>query len=419
MSKVDRSTHQKRMASIMEAYDSCTLVAATGYGKTNVGLLLMGNAPTNENIIVVVPTLLLKTQWEKTIDRHRLGSKLKLGPNIKVIVINSAAALPPTTCHTLIVDEYHRVGATTFKKVLTAISYTKLYTLTATINRADGEHAYLEKMAPIKAIVSMQKCVENDWVSDYIILNWALELPELDRKKYDKINNMLRYHASILTKNGGFAFNKAMKYLNLKNVFTREDKVFKSSAFMYMKNVRERLALLKNHDNKITANLAVIGESFGEDKIITFNHSLDFINTVVQNINDKYSFTKQSILSAKVSKKNVKQIIDDFSNPDEKNCILHTMKMADEGMDIPNLNVGIINGGSSSEREHIQRRGRLLRVGNNLKKSILINIYFKDTVEEDHLTNRLTNEVKEKIKTCRTSAEVSEVFNSNLTAKKQ
>jgi len=52
----------------------------------------------------------------------------------------------------------------------------------------------------------------------------------------------------------------------------------------------------------------------------------------------------------------------------------------DEGIDVPEANVGIIVSGTASSREFIQRLGRLLRPGKG-KKAVLYELVTKGTKE--------------------------------------
>ena len=63
-----------------------TLLAATGFGKTYTAIMAIKGMVTRANIqscLVVVPTIALKSQWEKELETH----KVKFA---EVLVINTA-----------------------------------------------------------------------------------------------------------------------------------------------------------------------------------------------------------------------------------------------------------------------------------------------------------------------------------------
>jgi len=56
--------------------------------------------------------------------------------------------------------------------------------------------------------------------------------------------------------------------------------------------------------------------------------------------------------------------------------------VGDEGLDIPDANVGILVSGTSSSRQFIQRLGRLLRPGEGKKSAVLYEVIVEGTSEE-------------------------------------
>ena len=65
--------------------------------------------------------------------------------------------------------------------------------------------------------------------------------------------------------------------------------------------------------------------------------------------------------------------------------ILVTSKVLNEGVDVPDANIGVIVSGSGSIREHVQRLGRILRARPG-KKATLYELISSDTGE--YFTNQ-------------------------------
>jgi superfamily II DNA or RNA helicase len=61
--------------------------------------------------------------------------------------------------------------------------------------------------------------------------------------------------------------------------------------------------------------------------------------------------------------------------------VLVTSKVLNEGVDVPEANVGLIVSGSGSVREHVQRLGRLLR-GRPGKQAVLYELVSQNTGEQ-------------------------------------
>jgi superfamily II DNA or RNA helicase len=68
-----------------------------------------------------------------------------------------------------------------------------------------------------------------------------------------------------------------------------------------------------------------------------------------------------------------------------------TSKVFDEGIDVPDAEVGIIMSGTGSKREFVQRLGRILRPKSNNQKARLIEIVSGRTTETIRSKKRKQN----------------------------
>ena len=84
-----------------------------------------------------------------------------------------------------------------------------------------------------------------------------------------------------------------------------------------------------------------------------------------------------------ITHKSSKQEREDALNGfrDGRYLVLVTSKVLDEGVDVPDAELGIIVSGTGSKREFIQRLGRLLRIKPNSKNAKLIEIISSGTSE--------------------------------------
>jgi len=73
-----------------------------------------------------------------------------------------------------------------------------------------------------------------------------------------------------------------------------------------------------------------------------------------------------------------KEIIQKFKTGEYKAIV--SSQVLDEGVDVPDASLGIILSGTGSQREYIQRLGRLLRKGED-KIARLIEVVSKETTE--------------------------------------
>jgi superfamily II DNA or RNA helicase len=172
-----------------------TFVACTGFGKTRVGtyaLQLLRRSDKNRSVIVVVPTIPLKHQWEKIL------VDIKQEQNTEVWVINSLAAQGNLQyCDLLILDEIHRYAAITFSRVFNVVKYKYIIGLTATIERSDGKHILLEKHAPVFDEVPLHEARKHGWVAEYEEFAYGINLPEEEQQFYEtmygKQSKLMKY----------------------------------------------------------------------------------------------------------------------------------------------------------------------------------------------------------------------------------
>ncbi len=62
--------------------------------------------------------------------------------------------------------------------------------------------------------------------------------------------------------------------------------------------------------------------------------------------------------------------------------ILISCRALDEGVDVPDANIGVVLSGTSTQRQRIQRLGRILRVSDEKAKAALYYFYVKESAEE-------------------------------------
>ena len=140
-----------------------SIEAATGFGKTRVGLMtikaLLKKYP-HFRVLIVVPTTALKNQWQILIDEWGFSF------NAEVQIINTVIK-HDWTCDFLVIDEVHRVNSDDFSKIFKCVKYKLILGLTATFERLDGKHIIMQKYCPIVDIISFAECLANDWVADY------------------------------------------------------------------------------------------------------------------------------------------------------------------------------------------------------------------------------------------------------------
>ena len=358
-----------------------SIEAATGFGKTNVGLItikaLLKKYP-QFRILVVVPTTTLKSQWEKKIDDWGFTF------NTEVQVINTVIK-HSWKCDLLILDEEHRYNSDDFSQIFNKVKYKLILGLTATFERLDGKHKIMQKYCPIIDNISIFECQANGWVSEYKEYVVLIDVDDIEEfkilnKEFIRYFEFFNYDFDSVKKCCG---KDRWKYaIKLRDEMYKGDDENKRkelgraivvNAMQLMRNTQKRKLFINNHPKKIEIARKII-EARSDKKIITFSNNVKMAESI--GYGDVYT--------GRISKKRSDSIIEDFNNM--SSGVLNTCAKANEGLDVRGLSVAIILGTDSSETKARQRRGRAVRKEEN-KVAEIFYIVIRGTTEEKWVKN--------------------------------
>lgn len=356
-----------------------TIVAGTGVGKTYIGMKAINRLRKRYpelNVLILVPTSALKEQWNEILKKNDM-----LG-NISVQVMKGASQRI-YKCDLLIIDECHRINAVELSNVFNVVKYKAILGLTATFERLDGRDKILAKYAPVCDEIPIQVAMANGWVSpykDYVVI---LNVPDIHL--YKDYNREFHEHfgffdykwdvvMNLVGKNG---FAKRKEYTNSickdpnewKNIF----KLVTYHSIGLMRTLKLRKTFIANHQEKVRVAQKII-QARKDKKIITFCSSVK----VAESFGNGYIFT------GKDGKRKNKMTLEEFSK--ETSGILHTCKLAEEGISIGDLSVGIMLGVNSSKTKQVQTLGRILRLAEG-KQAEFFTIVINDTAEVEWVKN--------------------------------
>jgi len=341
-----------------------TLIATTGFGKTYTAILAAEQIKP-VSMIVVVPTLILKDQWLKELDKSKLE-------NYQVYVINTASKTQ-LNCELLVLDECHTVPAVTFSEVFNTIKYEKIFCLTATIERADGNHDLIVSKAPIIDTITLDECLANGWISPYTIYNLEVPFTATEQLAYNKANNNFKFFAMKM--GYGDTFGAA------KNFLVNGTPEQKGWAGGYFNSMRARKACITNNTNKANITVDIINR-FPNLYSIVFSESIKFadeINALIPDISVS--------IHSKMTAKKQREAMDVFKDGRTKKRVIASCKALSAGLDLPQLSLGIIASFNSSKLTSTQTVGRIVRKQEG-KQAYIINLYTPDTQEMNWLNKK-------------------------------
>ena len=326
------------------------------------------------SVVVVVPTDLLKEQWIEELDKHGLG----INSEVKVMM---GASKREDACDLLIVDEAHRISSNVLSNILELTKFKLILGLTATFERLDSRHEILAKYAPVCDTVTMQDALLNGWVAKYVDYVVLLDVKDIDI--YQQYNKEFTEHFEffnydwdlVMSMIGPTGFVNRARYRD--QICTNPSlskEIFKNITYhatAFMRSMQSRKKFIYNHPEKLRIAEKII-EMRPNSKIITFS----------ANVKMAESFSSGYVYTGKEGKKKNRLSLEEFSQYPSGQ--LHTCKLAEEGMNLPDLSVGIMLGLNSSKTKAVQTLGRVVRLSKD-KTAEFFTIVINDTVESEWL----------------------------------
>ena len=155
-------------------------------------------------------------------------------------------------------------------------------------------------------------------------------------------------------------------------------KMINYNAAGFMRTLQARKKFIQNHPEKIRIAEEIIAHRPNK-KIITFS-----ANTKMAE-----SFKEGYVYTGKEGKRKNRITLDEFKSMPQ--AIMHSCKMAIEGLDVPDLSVGIQLGVDSSKTKAIQSLGRIVRCSKDKESAEFFTIVINNTVETKWMQNAKEN----------------------------
>jgi superfamily II DNA or RNA helicase len=344
------------------------IILPTGSGKTLVGIKAI--SLLNTSTLVVAPTLDLVDQWRI---RLKKAFKTEVGVlgggewDIKALTVSTYdsayihADKLGNRFGLLIFDEVHHLPATGYRNIAEMFASPYRMGLTATFEREDGLHGELNRLVGGKVYEKRVKELTGTHLSPFRLEKIVVGLTEDEQEEYEKNQKIFsNYLARInLTIRGPADFQKLVM---------RSGRDPGARKALLARNKARDIAY--NSISKI-GKLSEILEKHNESKIFIFTEH----NKLVHQISRDFMIPA---VTYRTTAKERRETLDRFRSGMYKAVV--TSKVLDEGIDVPDADVGIILSGTGSERAFIQRLGRILRRKEG-KEAVLYEIVSAETSE--------------------------------------
>ncbi|WP_159904028.1 DEAD/DEAH box helicase family protein [Salinirussus salinus] len=341
----------------------------TGSGKTVIGLAAV--AAVGAPALVVVPTIDLLEQWHEELAREfdadigRLGGGKQRVGEVTVATYDSAylrADELGDRFGLVVFDEVHHLGGEGYRDIARLLAAPARLGLTATFERPDGAHeAVAELLGPVVYRLSPED-LAGEHLAPYDIKRLEVELTPGERERYE------RYQGTFTD------------YLASSNIQLRSGSDYQELVKRSGTDPRAREALLAKQRARevvMTARrkvdrLADLLDRHRGDRVIVFTASTDLV----------YRVSERFLIPAITHETGTderREILERFRSGTYSRVV--TANVLDEGVDVPDANVGVLLAGSGSEREFTQRLGRLLRPGDG-ERALLYELVTVETAEQ-------------------------------------
>ncbi|MHA1426913.1 MAG: DEAD/DEAH box helicase family protein [Candidatus Helarchaeota archaeon] len=341
------------------------VVMPTGSGKTHLALKVIEEI--NSATLIVVPTLDLIQQWREKLHIFKIkigeysGVKKELEP-ITVTTYDSArihAEYLGNKFKVLIFDEVHHLAAEGYRQIAELFAAPFRLGLTATYERADGLHKELPRLIGGKVYEIASEKLVGRYLAPYETIRVSVDLTEPETEEYETCQRIFR------------------DYLVSRKIRMRTLADFKK---LIMRSGSDR-----------GARKALLARNKAERIAYNSRNKLEKIRTLLSKENRTIIFTRFNDMVYEISKMFLIPCITYRTDPQERREILRKFKegkysalvssqVLDEGIDVPEADVGIIVSGTGSKRAHLQRLGRLLRPRQG-KTAVLYELVTKGTKE--------------------------------------
>lgn len=319
------------------------------------------------------------------------------------------------------------------------------------------ENIMYQLLGPTKYKYTLVHAVADGVVSPLNLINVDCKLNEIEMKKYIKLQQQLVISLSAFEDSlkDYFISGNSLpgKYSEIKSLLTfaltlsrSENKIAKEINAFFSESTEQDNSLdfgtwlnskdplykviyralsvsyidtaIKKHVNNCESRILKcidLAKEHSNDKVIIFAETIKAIEFIYENLVDYLGKEKVLMYHSKMSIEKVlnssvivkdkelnkeaflTKYLEPFKNGSVN--ILCTAKVFDEGVDIPNANVGIIFQGTESERQNIQRAGRIIRKSMSDRNKVA-NLYwfFNSECNQETFLFDYLNEIEDSIK---------------------
>ncbi|WP_181063655.1 DEAD/DEAH box helicase family protein [Nocardia nova] len=386
-----------------EAYDSWAsssrrgiVEAVTGSGKTAVGAYAAAAAlAEGRQVVVLVPGIDLQRQWMEVLWPALPSRRIALfgGPgndsipenwDVLIATVQTASRKPIFARGSrrgalVIGDEVHRYGAGSFVKALTD-DYDWRLGLTATLERADDG---VERFLMPYFTTCITGCDYRRAKADGILAPARAALIGVDftpreQARFDAADSRVGRARNILIDTYGAPEEPFGAYMAFVQNLARGTGEAALQAKRFLKYFTERRDILAECRAKIELLGSLPVPLLETTQSIIFTQQTATAGRVAHVLNENGLATE--MLGASLKSAEREDIMQRFRDGSVR--ALAAPQLLDEGIDIPDAQIGIVLAASRTRRQMIQRMGRVIRPKSDGRTAVFVVMYVRGTSED-------------------------------------
>lgn len=369
--------------------------AVTGTGKTHLGLEAAARmARAGGQTTILVPTVELQRQWRRRLSEflpqlsvasvggERFGDSRSSDVTVAVVHTASRKGVPQSRKpRLLIADETHRYGSESWSRALAAC-YSFRLGLTATLERSGDEGVGQHLLPYFGSTVfhyAYKQAVRENVVAPFRLLFLGVDLGSEERMTYDDLTEKASRYRARLIQAGALSPANVDQHAEIRKIAAGNgNDPLVIAARQYENFLRQRRMLLAECSAKVDALSELASLMRASSGAVVFTQTIDIAEDSAARLRSRgiRAHAVHSRMDAEERRSNLESL------EDRSIEVLCAPKILDEGIDIPNIDLGIVMSASSQRRQMIQRLGRVIRLKQNGVHSNFVVLFARDTVED-------------------------------------
>ncbi len=368
--------------------------AVTGSGKTDIAIAAAADALRRGRfVLVLVPSRVLMEQWHRRLtialpDARigRLGDSGKDVPatcDVLVATRHSAAAYKPAPPDErgglLIADECHGLGGGVLRRALLS-QYEERLGLTATLERADD--AVAELLLPYFGGICHRYGFE-DAIADGVcarprVAFVGVALSAEERAEYTATEQRLVHARNRLRGVPGMPLDSFADFLAaVAHLAERDAGDDGRAAREYLDAFSKRREIVAQTSGKYELLGTLAPAIRDADGALVFTETVRAANHAINRLDPLVSI---DLITGSTARRQRREILDDLRV--SRLDAVAAPRVLDEGIDVPDANLGIVMSASRTRRQMIQRMGRILRRKRPGIAARFLIMFASDTLED-------------------------------------